>query len=117
MTPSSEEGHFQWKDGCRFDRNAEYQGGRYIAKKIIGFGTYGKVVECTDQKYMVPTAIKLVRRGISAFREAALKEIEILKVLDGQCGTVKLLRSFEHDGHICMSFDLLGEGVKSVLKR
>jgi serine/threonine protein kinase len=117
VTPNGDEGHFQWKDGSRFDKCGQFPGGRYIAKKIIGSGTYGKVVECVDQKYGVETAIKLVRRGIPAFREAALKEIQILKELDGKCGTVKMLRSFEHEGHLCMSFDLLGQGVKSMLKR
>ena len=117
LTPDGEEGHFQWKDGCLFDKCPEFPNGRYIGKKIIGRGTYGRVVECMDQKYMASTAIKLVRRGIPAFRDAAVKEIQILKDLDGHCGTLKMLRSFEHDGHMCMSFDLLGESVKSILKR
>ena len=58
VTPNGDEGHFQWKDGSRFDKSGQYPGGRYIAKKIIGSGTYGKVVECVDQKHGVQTAIR-----------------------------------------------------------
>ena len=112
-----EEGHFRFKEGCALDRSVEFPGGRYIGQRLLGSGTYGKVVECVDYKYKAQTAIKLVRRNMPGFREAALKEIQILGTLGGRCGTVQLLRSFEHDGHICLAFNLLGESISSCLDR
>ena len=89
-----------------------------MCKRLLGSGTYGVVVECTDEKHnRARAAIKLVRRGSTLYREAALKEIRILRDLGGHCNTPQLLRDFEHAGHICMAFDLLGEDLLAILER
>lgn len=51
------------------------------------------------------------------FRKAAKMEAKILRALNGACGTLKLLRCFEHQGHPCMSFELLGVSLHDILRR
>ena len=113
----SEEGHFVWFPGCSFDRTSEFPGGRYLGCGLLGCGTYGKVIECLDQKHNGRVAIKAVRRGCPAFRAAAEREVLILRDLDGQSHTPKLLRDFEHSGHICMVFDVFGDSLKFLLDK
>ena len=71
--------------------------------KLLGSGTYGKVVECEDHKYnKTHVAIKLVRREPPLYKISAKNEIAILRELDGRYGTLKLLRDFDHDGHVSL---------------
>ena len=58
-----------------------------------------------------------VRREPPLYRISAKNEIQILRELDGRCGTLKLLREFDHDGHVCMSFELLGDHLSDLLKQ
>ena len=111
----SDEGHFTFSPGCALEKCSEFPRGRYIGQKLLGSGTYGKVVECIDQKHQARTAVKLVRRGIQAFKDCALKEIKILKELGGMGWTPRMLRNFHHDGHICIVFDLLGDSLAATL--
>jgi dual-specificity kinase len=112
----SDEGHFSFSSGSAIDKSTDFPKGRYILRKFLGSGTYGRVIECVDNKYQARTAIKLIRRGIPAYREAGLKEIKILEELNGKCNTPKMLREFRHDGHICIVFDLLGETLSAAMK-
>ena len=111
----ADEGHFTFVPGCTLEKCAEFPRGRYLGQKLLGSGTYGKVVECIDQKHQARTAVKLVRRGSAAYRDCALKEIKILKELGGMGWTPKMLRNFQHDGHICIVFDLLGDSLAAAL--
>jgi serine/threonine protein kinase len=118
MVEMNNDGHFVFTVGCTIDRSRDFPTGRYIGKKLLGSGTYGVVVEGQDEKHnRARAAIKLVRRGSTLYREAALKEIRILRDLGGHCNTPQLLRDFEHQGHICMVFDLLGEDLLAILER
>lgn len=116
VSAPSDEGHFTFSSGCALEKCSEFPAGRYLGQKLLGSGTYGKVVECIDQKHKARTAVKLVRRGIPAYRECALKEIKILRELGGMGWTPKMLRNFHHDGHVCIVFDLLGDSVASALQ-
>lgn len=113
----SEEGHFSWFPGCTFDKSGEFPSGRYVGSGLLGSGTYGRVIECLDQKHKGRVAIKVVRRGCPAYTAAAERERLILRDLDGQSQTPKLLRDFEQDGHICMVFDVFGESLKSIIEK
>lgn len=117
VNSSADEGHFVWTQGCSLDKSTEFPKGRYSGQRLLGSGTYGKVVECIDQKYKARTAVKLIRRGIPAYRECGLREIKILRELGGKCWTPKVLRDFYHDGHICIVFDLLGDSLAAVLQQ
>ena len=113
----SDEGHLVWSPGYTFDHCGEYPAGRYCAIRLLGSGTYGKVVECIDQKHKARAAIKVIRRGITAYRLAAEREIRILRDLGGRFNTLKLLRDFEHSGHKCLVFDIYGENLRTLLDR
>eukprot|EP00284_Hemiselmis_tepida_P009805 CAMPEP_0174923108 /NCGR_PEP_ID=MMETSP1355-20121228/6361_1 /TAXON_ID=464990 /ORGANISM="Hemiselmis tepida, Strain CCMP443" /LENGTH=256 /DNA_ID=CAMNT_0016168763 /DNA_START=46 /DNA_END=816 /DNA_ORIENTATION=- len=103
--------------GSGIDVSSEYPEGRYLAMKVLGSGTYGKVLLCGDAKYKgTGVAIKLVRRDSAPYRKAAKMEAKILRALEGKHGTLKLLRCFEHGGHPCMSFELLGSALSEVLR-
>ncbi len=61
--------------GDAVDRNQQYPQGRYVITAKLGSGTYGKVLACTDKKYNLPVAIKIVRKDPPIYKEAAKKEI------------------------------------------
>jgi hypothetical protein len=106
--PADEVGHFVFKIGDCIDKSNDFPDGRYKIVKQLGSGTYGKVVLCEDRKYQgAKVAVKLVRTQ-HLYRQSAKTEIKILRDLDGNNCTVKLLRNFEHKGHVSMSFELLG---------
>lgn len=87
--------------GSTIDKQEPFPRGRYVVVKLLGSGTYGKVVECEDNKYnKTHVAVKLVRREPPLYRTSAKNEIAILRELDGRYGTLKLLREFDHDGHV-----------------
>ena len=113
----SEEGHYVFvaKERGSVDKSVDFPSGRYVCQKLLGSGTYGKVVQCEDLKYNVPCAVKITRRGIQAYKDAATKEIGILRQLEGKKGTPKMLREFNHAGHLCIVFDLHGENLQNVL--
>jgi len=115
-TDEDEHGHFKVIIGSLIDQCDGFPSGRYRIIKLLGSGTYGKVVKCEDKKYNASVAVKLVRREPHLYRVSAKNEISILRDLDGRFGTLKLLRSFEHHGHICMSFELLGDHLSEVIK-
>lgn len=89
-----------------------------LLEQVLGSGTYGKVLLCGDAKYNgTGVAIKLVRKDSMPFRRAAKMEAKILRAVNGAFGTLKLLRCFEHQGHPCMSLELLGVSLYDILKR
>jgi serine/threonine protein kinase len=89
---------------------------RYEVVKSLGVGVYGTVLECYDRKHKCSVAIKICK-ALPAYLHAARQEIKVLRDLGGCNGTLALLRHFEHDSHICMSFDLLGESLKAIIDR
>jgi|LauGreDrversion2_3_1035106.scaffolds.fasta_scaffold75951_1 hypothetical protein len=49
------------RSGDKIDRQAPFAKGRYTVVKLLGSGTYGKVVEAEDGKYdKIHVALKLV---------------------------------------------------------
>eukprot|EP00286_Rhodomonas_abbreviata_P001968 CAMPEP_0181291424 /NCGR_PEP_ID=MMETSP1101-20121128/1959_1 /TAXON_ID=46948 /ORGANISM="Rhodomonas abbreviata, Strain Caron Lab Isolate" /LENGTH=897 /DNA_ID=CAMNT_0023395813 /DNA_START=244 /DNA_END=2938 /DNA_ORIENTATION=+ len=116
--PDDETGHFQVVKGGTIDCGAPFPNGRYKIVRLLGTGTYGKVVQCEDGKYnQAGVAVKLVRREPPLYRVSAKNEIAILRDLAGRHGTLKLLRDFEHQGHVCMTFELLGDHLSDYLQR
>ena len=111
-----QKGHFDWQAGYNFERRIEHPTGRYYGLKLIGSGTYGKVVKCFDRKHQANVAIKVVRNAIE-YKAAAQREIFILNDLNGIRNTAKLLRDFQENGHICMVFDLYGESLASLSRQ
>jgi len=112
-----EPGVFAGFIGDGVDRNMEFPQGRYIISNKLGSGTYGKVLGCVDKKYNLPVAIKIVRKDPPIYKEAAKKEIAVLRHLAGTHGCLRLLRDFEHDGHLCISMEMYGENLQAYMKR
>ncbi|KAF0022721.1 hypothetical protein F2P81_024702, partial [Scophthalmus maximus] len=78
----------------------------------LGAGAFGKVVECIDRDTDKHVAVKIVR-NIECFRDVARSEIAVLEEInrlddDNRFACVRMLDWFEHEGHICIVFELLG---------
>ncbi|KAG7247480.1 hypothetical protein CRUP_026684, partial [Coryphaenoides rupestris] len=78
----------------------------------LGEGAFGKVVECLDRSKNDRVALKIVK-NIERFREAAKSEIAVLREInslddDQTFACVRMLDWFDHHGHICIVFELLG---------
>jgi serine/threonine protein kinase len=109
--------HVQAEVGERVGADRDYPQGRYVIRKMIGKGVYGKVFECEDTKYGgAPVAVKIVRNE-PLYRQAAVNEIKILSTLGGRCGILRICRDFTHLNHVCLSCDLYGESLTDKLRR
>ncbi|XP_030217547.1 dual specificity protein kinase CLK4 isoform X4 [Gadus morhua] len=78
----------------------------------LGEGAFGKVVECLDRNKSERVALKIVK-NIERYREAAQSEIAVLGEInslddDHTFACVRMLDWFDHHGHICIVFELLG---------
>lgn len=95
--------------------------GRYQVTANLGRGMFASVVRATDTKLNKLVAIKIVRNNES-MRKAGIKEVDILKDLaandpDDRKHVVRLLRSFDHKGHLCMVFENMSMNLREVLKK
>ncbi|XP_070699682.1 dual specificity protein kinase CLK1-like isoform X2 [Pempheris klunzingeri] len=100
-----EEGHLVYHVGLVMKH-------RYEVVFTLGAGAFGKVVECLDRDKGERVAVKIVR-NIECFREVARSEIAVLEEIndlddDHRFACVRMLDWFEHKGHICIVFELLG---------
>ncbi|XP_076607120.1 dual specificity protein kinase CLK4-like [Chaetodon auriga] len=100
-----EEGHLVYHVGLLMKE-------RYEVVLTLGTGAFGKVVECIDRHTERRVAVKIVK-NIDSFREVARSEIAVLEEInslddDNRFACVRMLDWFEHEGHICIVFELLG---------
>lgn len=110
-----EDGHYQFEVGENFTR-------RFKIMRKFGEGTFGRVVECWDRLRRDYVAVKIIR-NIQKYRDAAMVELEILRVLEredptqtqGHC--VRLLEWFDYRGHVCMVFERLGLSLYDFMRR
>ncbi|PIA16455.1 kinase-like protein, partial [Coemansia reversa NRRL 1564] len=89
-------------------------------RRLLGQGTFGKVMECEDNASGRVVAIKVIR-AVPKYRDAAKIEIRVLQTLQRndptnsyQCMHVN--ETFDYRNHVCMVFDLLGPSVFDFLK-
>ncbi|KAI8063492.1 kinase-like domain-containing protein [Gongronella butleri] len=108
------------KDGHLIMQPNDYLTARYKVMRMLGQGTFGKVVECYDRVRRTFCAIKVIR-AIPKYREASKIEIRVLTTLKerdplnlNKC--IHLLEWFDYRNHICMVFELLGQSVFDFLK-
>jgi len=94
---------------------------RYKILRVMGEGTFGKVVECWDRELKQYLAIKIIR-AIEKYRDAAMIEIEVLETIqrhDPQklkpC--IQLLSWFDFRNHVCMIFERYGLSLYDFLKK
>ncbi|XP_044310296.1 dual specificity protein kinase CLK4 isoform X4 [Varanus komodoensis] len=94
---------------------------RYEIIATLGEGAFGKVVECIDHHMReMHVAIKIVK-NVGRYREAARSEIQILEHLNtldpgSTFRCVQMLEWFEHHGHVCIVFELLGLSTYDFIK-
>ncbi|XP_067852381.1 dual specificity protein kinase CLK4 [Heptranchias perlo] len=107
-----EEGHLVYHTGDKLKA-------RYEIISNLGEGAFGKVVECIDLKKGVYMALKIIK-NIARYREAARSEVRVLEEISNRgasaYGCVQILDWFDHHGHICIGFELLGLSTYDFLK-
>ncbi|KAF8591100.1 CMGC/CLK protein kinase [Ramaria rubella] len=93
---------------------------RYRTVRLLGQGTFGKVVEAVDTRLKSRVAVKIIR-AIPKYRDASKIEIRVLNRLKERdphnihkC--IHLLECFDHRNHICIVTELLGKCVYDFLK-
>lgn len=94
--------------------------GRYKIIKLLGQGTYGRVVECLDRALNRNFAVKIIK-SVPKYREAAKTELRVLRAIkenDQDCssGCIHLLEVFEWRDHVCMVFEKLSVSLFDFLK-
>ncbi|KAM9348557.1 dual specificity protein kinase CLK4-like [Symphorus nematophorus] len=109
-----EEGHLVYHIGLVLKE-------RYEVVLTLGAGAFGKVVECIDRHKDEHVAVKIVR-NIDCFREVAKSEIAVLEEInslddDNRFACVRMLDWFDHEGHICIVFELLGPSTFEFLRQ
>ncbi|XP_074767142.1 dual specificity protein kinase CLK1-like [Athene noctua] len=101
------------EEGHLICRSGDVLSGRYEVMASLGEGTFGRVVECIDRRAADRhVAVKIVKNA-PGYSEAAYGEVHVLqhlKTLDpnNTHHCVQMLEWFEHHGHVCMVFELLG---------
>ncbi|KAL9100950.1 MAG: hypothetical protein Q9163_003735 [Psora crenata] len=95
-------------------------GDRYKITRLLGQGTFGKVVEATDRRNGARVAIKIIR-SVQKYRDASRIELRVLQTLcqndqynRNKC--IHLRECFDFRNHICIVTDLLGQSVFDFLK-
>ncbi|PCH42314.1 CMGC/CLK protein kinase [Wolfiporia cocos MD-104 SS10] len=93
---------------------------RYRTIRLLGQGTFGKVVEAVDLQTQQRVAIKIIR-AIPKYRDASKMEVRVMQTLQQRdprnthkC--IHLLSWFDHRNHICLVSELLGMCVYDFLK-
>lgn len=97
------------------------EGERYKVLSHAGRGVFSSVAKCRDRKRNIDVAIKIIRSN-DMMRKAAKKETGFLHKLNAhdkqdRQHVVRLYRTFEHRGHMCMVFELLWNDLRYALKK
>ncbi|KAL3424736.1 CMGC/CLK protein kinase [Phlyctema vagabunda] len=93
---------------------------RYQVTKLLGQGTFGKVVQARDKRRNKLVAVKIIR-SVQKYRDASRIELRVLSTLkandnENRNRCIHLRDCFDYRGHICIVMDLLGQSVFDFLK-
>lgn len=93
---------------------------QYQIMKLLGQGTFGKVVQARDKKRNKLVAIKIIR-SVQKYRDASRIELRVLQTLkanddENRNRCIHLRDCFDYRSHICIVMDLLGSSVFDFLK-
>lgn len=88
--------------------------------RLLGQGTFGKVVEAYDKQKGTKCAIKIIR-SVQKYRDASRIELRVLSTLshndkENRNKCIHLRDCFDYRNHICIVTDLLGQSVFDFLK-
>lgn len=94
--------------------------GRFRVCKVLGQGTFGKVVSAFDTKTKKLCAVKIIR-AVPKYRDASKIELRVLSTLaaydrDNRNRCIHLRECFDYKNHICIVTDLLGMSIYDFLK-
>lgn len=94
---------------------------RYEIDKLLGQGTFGKVVQARDKRRNGDLVAIKVIRSVQKYRDASRIELRVLSTLklndvDNHNRCIHLRDCFDYRGHICIVMDLLGQSVFDFLK-
>lgn len=94
--------------------------GTYRVIRLLGQGTFGKVVEAYDSRSRTKCAIKIIR-SVQKYRDASRIELRVLQTLshndkENRNKCIHLRDCFDFRNHICIVTDLLGQSVFDFLK-
>lgn len=109
------------KDGHYIIRINDLFANRFTILKLLGQGTFGKVVECYDKVNRETVAIKIIR-NIPKYRDAAKIELRILSTLkmfdnENLNHCIHLRECFDYRGHVCIVTDLLKKSLYDFLEK
>uniref|UniRef100_A0A665WTK7 Protein kinase domain-containing protein n=1 Tax=Echeneis naucrates TaxID=173247 RepID=A0A665WTK7_ECHNA len=91
---------------------------RYLVQKIVGKGAFGQVAQCLRLDTKEKMAVKIVRKDESWAGNRELVMLQRLKNVDhDKYNLIKLIEHFEHNGHICLVFEMLHVSVESFIER
>ncbi|KAJ4805723.1 Protein kinase superfamily protein [Rhynchospora pubera] len=102
----------------------QFNAGRYIAQRKLGWGNFSTVWLAYDTKYKRFVALK-IQKSASDFAQAALHEVEFLSEVTNRdpqnCKCiVQLLDHFRHAGpngqHVCLVFEFLGDSLLRLVR-
>ncbi|KAF8984527.1 U4/U6 small nuclear ribonucleoprotein prp4 [Entomortierella lignicola] len=113
-----------WDDAEGYYRfgHGELLDGRYLVTSVLGKGVFSSVVKARDNKDGdAEVAIKILRSNETMYK-AGKKELDILKRLmendpHNRKHIIRLLRHFDHRGHLCLVFESLSMNLREVLKK
>jgi dual-specificity kinase len=93
---------------------------RYQINRLLGQGTFGKVVQAHDRRRSKAVAVKIIR-SVQKYRDASRIELRVLATLkandeENRNRCIHLRDCFDYRGHICIVMDLLGQSVFDFLK-
>lgn len=108
-----DDGHYVIEEGMPLTE-------RYDIVKMLGQGTFGKVVEAYDKRRKTRCAVKIIR-SVQKYRDASRIELRVLSTLsmndkDNRNKCIHLRDCFDFRNHICIVTDLLGQSVFDFLK-
>ncbi|TKR80243.1 hypothetical protein L596_014345 [Steinernema carpocapsae] len=108
-------------DGHLVFRSGDIIRDRFQLMKILGEGTFGRVLEVFDNRNPTKRRALKVIKNVSKYREAARLEVNVLNKLRDKDRkqkylVIELVEHFDFFGHVCLLFDLLGLSVFDFMK-
>ncbi|KAK3715872.1 U4/U6 small nuclear ribonucleoprotein prp4 [Vermiconidia calcicola] len=95
--------------------------GRYAVQQQIGKGTFATVVRALDTRTGNAVAVKIACNNETMYK-AGQKEMDMLQLLnqndpEDKKHIIRMLRNFDHKGHLCLVFENLSADLREVLKK
>ncbi|XP_027141845.1 homeodomain-interacting protein kinase 3-like [Larimichthys crocea] len=86
---------------------------RYKVQKVLGQGSFGKVVACLKSNKKEPIAVKIVQKrlAVSTEWEKSIHNMLEAKLDVSKSNLVKFIECFTYRGYICLVFELLDKSL------